>query len=420
MGQNRLERKRTQLVNSERFLLELLLIIYGFIYIGANVWGNPQFTWLILISIGAVLSYVIFSKVDYSVGPSIMIPALIAVPLYVMGLHFIPVLIIFVYTFWRFKANFGDSKVKGWPFIFLNTLILACSYLFSMFLFVNDSPHEVFMNHIILYCATTVLFIIVRFLVIWKMGRIYRQFNFVEATKIFGSLLGIGALTYIVVYFLLVPVRNGIIATVAFLFSGIFMMFGKAVTPLLDWVIARFDAAREAFLAEADPQKIAPMIEMQEERKIMATEMKDIDLMIMIVIGIVVVIAFILILRNRKKAKVQHEDSAYTVRTYGRKKNRKKPQKSATYDYSSATDSIRQAYRDFEQQAHDLKMPRLAGETVKEWFSRMGWGLQQGNEVLFNTYDKVRYGSFMITEEERNQFIHQLEKLKEKIFSKDV
>ena len=73
--------------------------------------------------------------------------------------------------------------------------------------------------------------------------------------------------------------------------------------------------------------------------------------------------------------------------------------------------------RDFEKDAIAAKSPRFTGETVKEWFSRMGW---VQNDALFDTYNKARYGSFSITEEEGRQFVSNLQEIKNKYFPVDV
>jgi hypothetical protein len=51
----------------------------------------------------------------------------------------------------------------------------------------------------------------------------------------------------------------------------------------------------------------------------------------------------------------------------------------------------------------------LVAETVKEWFSRMDWGQ---NDALFNTYDKVRYGSHTVSADDGSDFIKELDKSK--------
>ena len=75
------------------------------------------------------------------------------------------------------------------------------------------------------------------------------------------------------------------------------------------------------------------------------------------------------------------------------------------------------AYKEFEEEAQFSQAPRLSGETVKEWFSRMDWGQ---NDVLFNTYDKVRYGSQTVSVEEGNHFIAELDKIRNKYFVNNV
>ena len=137
-------------------------------------------------------------------------------------------------------------------------------------------------------------------------------------------------------------------------------------------------------------------------------------LLITLGIFIIALAAFILIAR-RKKAQLLDKNPGYTFGSGGRKKNKK--EKRLVYDYSVAVDAVRTAYKEFEKEAQSSKAPRLKGETVKEWFSRMGW---DQNEKLFNTYDKVRYGSFTVSVEEGNHFIEELDKIKNKYFANNV
>ncbi|WP_172369851.1 hypothetical protein [Sporosarcina jiandibaonis] len=54
---------------------------------------------------------------------------------------------------------------------------------------------------------------------------------------------------------------------------------------------------------------------------------------------------------------------------------------------------------------------------MKEWFERMGWE-QEIQPII--TYDKVRYGSLTISEEESRQFLETLNKIKINNFNKNV
>ena len=87
-----------------------------------------------------------------------------------------------------------------------------------------------------------------RFTVIGLIGWHLRNFNLGDAGKMFAAILGLGFITFLAVYFLLHPFRLAIVAVVGFLFSGLFMLIGKGVTPLIDWFITKFDEARARHL----------------------------------------------------------------------------------------------------------------------------------------------------------------------------
>lgn len=112
------------------------------------------------------------------------------------------------------------------------------------------------------------------------------------------------------------------------------------------------------------------------------------------------------------------------VATRGRKDNdgeklceRFQKERQLDYDYSKALVAVRTAYKEFEEEAQSSKAPRFRAETVKEWFSRMDW---VQNDALFNTYDKVRYGSHTVSADEGSHFIEELNKIKNKYFVNNV
>ncbi len=185
------------------------------------------------------------------------------------------------------------------------------------------------------------------------------------------------------------------------------MLIGKGVTPLIDWFIAKFDEARARHLEQSEEESFFIDFSLRDEVRIFGATFSNTELFIMVGIFIITLVAFILIARRRKKAQLLYKDPGYAFRSGGRKKSKKKKQ--LVYDYSKAVHTVRIAYKEFEEEAQFSQAPRLSGETVKEWFSRMGWGQ---NDVLFNTYDKVRYGSQTVSVEEGNKFIEELEKIR--------
>ena len=415
MEQERIERDRIRLISSERTVLELFLIVYPFLFVTVNAVVSSHYMWLLLSVFTGILSYLLFGKIEYSFGIGIGIAMLLTVPFYFNGMPLIVVIALFIYSFWRLHTNFSNSKSHGWPFLLMNTILFTFFYLITKLIFVNANPYEVMNIHVALFGITTILYFVNRFTVIGLIGRRLKNFSLTDTGEMFGGLLGLGFLTFFAVYFLVQPIRLTIVAIATFLFSGIFMLIGKTVTPFIDWFIAKLDESRAKSLEGAEDEFIYIDFSMQNERVVFGATFKDTELLIIAGIISVIFLLLMIIVKSRKKAMLHDKDLGYTYRSYDRTQKMKKKQ--LIYDYSQAENTIRNAYKKFEEAAQLSKVTRLRGETVKEWFSRMGW---ETDELLFNTYDLVRYGAKSVTEEEGIKFVDDLERIKNKYFADNV
>jgi hypothetical protein len=413
MDQGRTERNRIRLISSERTVLELFLLIYLFLFLTADSIVGSHYLWLILSTGMGVITYLLFAKIEYSLGIGILLAALLATPFYLNGIPLVVVFMLFVYSFWRLQVNFGEAKANGWPYLILNTILFSIFYFIIKLVFVNANADVLMKVQVVLYIMTTVIYFIIRFAVIGLTGWHLRNFNLGDAGRMFAAILGLGFITFLAIYFLLNPFRLAIVAVAGFLFSGLFMLIGKGVTPLIDWFITKFDEARARHLEQSEEESFFIDFSLQDEIRIFGATFSNTELFIMLGIFIIALVAFILIARRRKKALLLNKDPGYAFRSGGRKKR----EKQLVYDYSKAVDIVRTAYKEFEEEAQSSKAPRLMGETVKEWFTRMDW---EQNDALFNTYDKVRYGSLTVSVEEGSHFIEELDKIRNKYFVNNV
>ena len=229
MEQGRTERNRIRLISSERTVLELFLIVYLFLFLTTDAIVDSHYLWLIL-SVGiGVVTYLLFDRIEYSLGIGILLAAVIAAPLYFNGIPLAVVFMLFVYSFWRLQVNFGETKAYGWPYLVLNTIFFTFIYFMLKLFFVNANADEMMNLQVVLYLMTTVIYFIIRFTVIGLIGAHLRNFNLGDSSKMFAAILGLGVITFLVVYFLLTPFRLAVIAIVGFLFGGLFMLIVKRV-----------------------------------------------------------------------------------------------------------------------------------------------------------------------------------------------
>ncbi|WP_438316626.1 hypothetical protein [Sporosarcina sp. FA9] len=397
------------LKNSESYILELFLLVYPLILIGGGASLQPYYVLIALALIMGLTTYFLFSVVPYSVIIGLVLSVFIAIPFYLIGLQIAPVIFLFCYIAWRTHANFSSERLNRMPFVLINTVVFACFYLFTRTFFFKTHAIEVNTIHATLFIVTTILFVLIRFLTTWVSGRKMPGFRLSELSKIFGSMFGVGVVVLLSVYYFIDTIRTAIISIFSFLFGGLFLLIAKAVTPLLDlfneWILRNQSSDKEE-VEMGEPDEA-----IQEGQVISDFDLNTYFIIFAILIAIGVIIY---ILKSRKLAIKNVAESKYSIRSGGKKQ---KPAVQLMYDYSKATNLVRTTYLDFEKEAIRVKSPRYAGETVKEWFARMSW---ESSYNLFDTYDKARYGSLSISNEDSERFVEELEEIKNKYFSNNV
>ena len=416
MGQKKFEKDEARLKNTESFILELSLIAYPLLLIAVSTLFSPHYLIIGLAIIGGVGSYLLFSKISYSIFWGLLISLLICIPFYFIGMPIIAIILIFVYVFWRMHTNYGIERLLRWNFLLINTVAFTVFYFITRSYLLKAQAIEVNKTNILLFVLLTGIFIILRYVVIYYLGKRLPNFKLWEATKVFTIIMSAGIATYLFVYFFIEPIRTAILSILGFLFGGIFTLIAAAITPLIDWIVAYLDYLRYKDYQEMEPPELGEAeFQADEVRTIAGIAEINIGIYVTIAVIIIAIIAVLIILRKRNHQMESSDITTHKIKSFGRKKKQKEPKSS--YNYSKTTNVVRSAYIEFEKVANDAERPRFAGETVKEWFARMGWGR---SEKLFSTYDKARYGGLSITEEESKSFVNALEKIKKEMFKEDV
>lgn len=417
MEQRRIERDSFRLKNAESIILELGLLAYPLLLISESTRIGPHYLIIGLAIIVGVVTYFLYDEKLYSIVHGLLISLLIVFPLYLVGLPLSAVILIYVYVYWRLHVNLSLDRGTRWNFLAINTIIFTAFYFITRVYLLKNQAAEFNKVNILLFLVLTLLFIVLRYIAIGLLGRQQADFKMGETNKVFAAIIGAGVVTYLMIIFLIEHLRTAIINLFTFVFGGIFMIVSTAITPFIEYVIEYLDYLRYKAFQEMEPPELG-YVEFQMEEKSRFLVGAEADLRIYLFIGgmIIAVIALLLILRKRKQAYEPSEVPMYKIWSSGRN-NKSQLDDTPVYDYSEATNAVRDAYQQFELEAQHAKNPRFIGETVKEWFIRMDWAK---DEALFLTYDKARYGSLTISEEDARQFIDALNKIKTNYFSKDV
>ena len=82
----------------------------------------------------------------------------------------------------------------------VNTIVFTVFYLITTIYLLQPEKTEFNQVHVILFIATTILYIVLRYIVVMIIGKRIPNFQYREVHKMFVSVLGIGALTFVTVY----------------------------------------------------------------------------------------------------------------------------------------------------------------------------------------------------------------------------
>jgi hypothetical protein len=391
-GGRKVVKNENVLKNAESFSVELLLLSYPLLLLSGDIAISPHYLLLVLSVIAGTGIYFLLNAFTYTVGIGLMVSLFVSMPLFIIGMPLAPTILVGAYTFWRIHTNFSSERHARWNFMAVNTIVFTVFYLITTIYLLQPEKTEFNQVHVVLFIATTVLYIILRYIVVMITGKWVPNFQFKEVHKMFGSVLGIGTVTFITVYYFIESFRSVIINVFIMLFGNLF----KKTASLLPEVELPNQAIPE------DEPLDEVLIEMPT-----SSDQINLGLFITIIAIAVAIILVIMILKKRKITIEIMKMPSYSFRPFGL--NKRTVIKNQDLNLLSTTTVVRLAYQEIEKDADLAKSSRLASETVKEWFHRMGW--EQDNQLIM-TYDKVRYASLTISEEESRQFVETLNKIK--------
>lgn len=392
----------------------MFLLSYVFIFFLGETGSMMPYIWILISIIGGVISFFLFYHRDYSLGYGAGLALILTAPILLFNAPFMNMLIFFVYVLWRIQANFNGSRIQGWPFLTVNTLVFFVLFFLARMMFAYNNPEVLMKQQMILFLLTSFLYFFIRMISVTVNSRQLGNFKVREASKIFGYIIGLGSVVFVVVLFALDPVRRGIIGVLGFLFGGVLTLFGKTMDPILEF----FKAGGEKFIEENMEELDSGFIDFEMKDELTthgATSSIFEYTSLALTFVILIVIAIFLFQRKGKARKVEKLDG-YQFSFKG-KKEKAPVQRQLLYDYSSARDEVRKTFEQFEKEAQTYNLNRMHGETMKEWFSRMGW---MQNDMILSIYNDVRYGSRTPSEKEHSTFIQEIEEIKKTFFKKEV
>ena len=400
--------KRSRLLNNvEGYILELLLSTYFLHLIAGTMKIYPHYLLIVMAFVGGIIAYLTFLNRPYSILINLIISLLMITPFIIISMPFVVCVLLFTLVSWRFHVHFGLERAGNWNFLALNTIIMTSLFLVAKVYFLKPDVMAANITQIKLFILTTLIFIVLRYVLIILEGKWQNNTNMKEVTRVFGGLTLIAGAVFVLVNYAIEPVRNFILMILRLTFGKLFYLVAS--------LFPDFD--EEGTGPGQLPGGVDDGISFAPEKEItqVASESVNLSVIITIITVIILVVALVVLLRKRKRDFQESTEPMYTVRSNGRKK--KKVDQAIHYDYSQATNEIRTAMQEFEEAASAATYPRFIDETVKEWFKRMKW---TENDSFFSLYDRVRYGNQSISHEEVKLFINTLDEIKKVHFNENV
>lgn len=409
------ERLQTHLKNTENVVLELLLMCYPLLIIAEDAKIPAHYLTIILaIGIPIMASYWFYTK-TFSILSVSVFSAVFALIMYANHLPLVLAVMIFVYTFWRIYENFSDRTKFHWNFLAVHLSVFTAFYFITRSFMLKPKAAEVLPTMMYLFLFFTLLYIVLRYSNILLMTRYQEGVGMSETNRIFLYITGASVVTFLAVFFLIETIRTVAIQAFTFLFGGLLMGILKIITPLYDYIVDYLDYLRYKAYEEMEPPDISFIeFEMHEERAFITNASVNLGPIASLLFIVLMIGVFIWYVKSQRRKGESGETRTAKVRSLGRKKSQPKKRK-WLYSEPTVSDQIRTAYQQFEKDAKIADYTRFSSETVKEWFERMKW---HADGAVFEVYEKARYGSNAITDEERHHFLNMLEKIKENKFEK--
>ncbi|MYL49056.1 hypothetical protein GLV98_06145 [Halobacillus litoralis] len=168
------------------------------------------------------------------------------------------------------------------------------------------------------------------------------------------------------------------------------------------------------FSSQERQEELQRMNDSNQETTRKVAEAIESGTVVLIVVALLLAMVTIFFLRKRATMDVETASDPLKYQYYAYSEEEKKRSSSSFSFHRSRTEGwVRKQFRAFEHFAARNGCGRYSNESLEDWFHRIGLDIDY---TVF--YQKVRYGSQTLTDEEKEQFALELKELKQKIVEK--
>lgn len=400
-----------QIQSFGNYLQDMWIIALVLVVFQHETTMSLPFVWIALQIVITILLQVIYSKTGPNIFIAFIVPAVILFLLFSVDASFLFYIILLALSSWRayVRYNTVQNEVEldsGFSLLLFATFL--CVYFFLFFMRYENYSVPLF----ILLVSGVLLFVGIRMFTI-RMSSIKSSM-----LKLFsGYVAGVFALFSLswIVYIVIDDIRELFDVLIEVVVGVLIIPFG----PLIEYLMAVVNGLSIQQLELGDRVPVGQSSEIEQRDTISegAAVNFPFEWLVFALIAVVLIVLIVLIMKRKREnfqvelSNIQYEHEAI----FTAEKEKNQPE---TSFYEVETSLLREQYIQFEQEAKTVGYERAKSETVREWFGKMGWSV---DEQFFRIYETVRYGGQSIESSKAELFIQTLEMTKTDYFiKKDV
>ncbi|TQR20176.1 hypothetical protein [Psychrobacillus vulpis] len=404
---------KVQVQSFGNYLNDVWIIALLFVFIQHLTTISLPFIWIGLQLIIAIIASLVYSKTGPNLIVALVVPTVALLPLFLIGAPLWLYIISLGISIWRIQARFHtmqDEQTLDGSFTLLFCTTFLGVYLLCLFMKFQGYSTTLF----ILLIGGMTLFVGVRLFSIWVHTDKRNSLSFQQLLLVYiAGILGVTVLTSFI-YWIVDDIREMVDELIAVIISLAIIPLG----PFIEYLVNLIDKFRKESgpLSELIPNIKQPNIDANNAiSKSFSTDF-PFEWFIAAVVVVIILIAIVKIVKRKpEESKVEMNNLQYENKIMSVVEKQNSETKSL---YVVESSILREKYLQFEIEAKVYELGRVNSETVREWFKRMDWLVENR---FFSIYEEVRYGGQVIESSKADLFIKTLEETKKNYFvKKDV
>lgn len=406
---------RVQAQSMGKYIQDVWLIALILVLFQNDTTFRLPFLWIMLQIIIAILVQFLLKRAGPTPLIPFIVPIIVLLILFLFQCPFWLFLIGLGFTIWRVQVRFlkiQDDQIFESDYLIYYFLVFLAVLFIGFVLKLDD--YSITLYSVVI--SGIVLFVALRLYAVWSSTNKQNSAAFSYVAGVFSlGLLCIAGLST-AVYFM-VPFVRGLLGI---LLEKVVSIAVIPFVPLLEYLDKLVGMLELKPLEEIEPTSFEEQTEVEPAEGINETLGSGFpfEIILFVLVAIVIILFVRLLWRNKPDTSTSEPNIIQYVNKKLEVEQENEQLNGVHTLYKVDTSMLREKYKEFEQEASFHAFHRTKSETVREWFLRMEWPV---NDEFFRVYEEVRYGDVTISAEKADFFLSNLEKIKIKFFfEKDV